>query len=75
MRNGRVPIQRENLEEYDPEGKEPEGLQVTVVEQGEHFLLDAALLGRWTAENLERQLNGQVRAVLGAPNAFKKLYF
>ena len=46
VRNGRVPIAQENLEEYK-EGEEPEGLQVTVVEQHETCCLDEALLGRW----------------------------
>ena len=41
-------------------------MQITVVEQGEKFHLDADFLGKWTAEHLQLQLNVQVRAMLAA---------
>ena len=47
VRHGLVPILRENLNEYDPDGAEPTGMQVSVVEQGGKFVLDKPLLGKW----------------------------
>ena len=66
VRHGLVPISRENLEEYDPDGSEPTGLQVSVVEQGGKFVLDKPLLGKWLGEHLKLQLNGQVFCVLSS---------
>ncbi|CAK0870327.1 unnamed protein product, partial [Prorocentrum cordatum] len=64
VRNGLAPVNWDNLSAYDDTGREPEGMEVKVVEQHGPLYLDKALLGKWTALNLELQLNGQVRHFL-----------
>ena len=62
--NGPVPVNRKNHDDYHPDGAEPEGLEVSIVDSGGNLELDEALLGRWLGESMELQLNGQVRLKL-----------
>ena len=51
--NGPVPVNRKNLDDYHPDGAEPEGLEVSIVDSGENLELDEALLGRWPGDSQE----------------------
>ena len=65
VQNGMVPIVWENLQDYDLEGAEPEGMQVSVVEQpGEECSLDQALFVQWMDERLKLQLNLATKLLL-----------
>ena len=58
-------VSRENLAQFEdsPEGAEPVGLQVTVVEQQEVTSLGYSLFAMWLSSSLELQLAAQVRAL------------
>ena len=58
-------VSRENLAQFEdsPEGAEPVGLQVTVIEQQEVTSLGYSLFAMWLSSSLELQLAAEVRAL------------
>ena len=59
-----VRVSTVNLDAYDLQGKEPEGMDVTVVEQRQDILLDEALFAKWIDGVYDGQLNIQVKVLL-----------
>lgn len=57
VRNGLVPVNRDNLQRYPEDGGEPADTQVTTVDQRDDMCLDELLFSKWIAGNTPMQLS------------------
>jgi hypothetical protein len=60
-----IPINRRNLQDYD-DGKEPQGMQVQVVDQGLDFIIDQHFFASWMGSTPDEQGCFQVNVLLRA---------